>query len=72
MVNLGNDSIENHLRNTRHAKLRRVAKIPCLLEYTKNFLLIKYTKMEKLLSSENLNIFENYAMNPKVQTTDLR
>ena len=72
MVNLGNASIENHLRNTRHAKLRWVAKIPFLLEYTKNFELIKCTTIEKLLSSEDLNIFENYAMNPRVHTTNLR
>ena len=67
----GKASIENHLRNTRHEKLIRVAKIPCILEYTKNFELIKCTTIEKLLSSETLNIFENYAMNPRVQTTYL-
>ena len=72
MVNLGNASIENHLRNTRHAKLRPVAKIPCLLEYTKNYELVKCTTIEKLLSTENLNIFENYAMKLRVQTTDFR
>ena len=48
--------------NTTLTQLAWVAKIPCLVEYTKNYKIIRSGKIQNLLSTENLNIFENYAM----------